>query len=162
MTSQYGHGFLSIFFGGKYDLIPLHRQIIHQKAQNFFFNNKNKITTSTFGEWKWHDFSWLGWYCFWPTSMATLSLSPLVCCLEQKSNVRCTSQKASCPNVNTVGESHRMISRRPFERFVSVCTMLAPPSSIKSTTHYRQDSERWTFDTKISNSLSLKVTLVWS
>ena len=30
MTSQYGHGFLSIFFGGKYDLIQLHRQIVHQ------------------------------------------------------------------------------------------------------------------------------------
>ena len=40
MTTQYGHGFLSIFFGGKYDLIQLHRQIIHQNAQNFFFTTK--------------------------------------------------------------------------------------------------------------------------
>ena len=40
MTSQSGHGFLSIFFGGKYDLIQLHRQIIHQNARNFFFTTK--------------------------------------------------------------------------------------------------------------------------
>ena len=33
MTSQYGHGFLLIFFGGKYDLIQLHRQIMHQNAR---------------------------------------------------------------------------------------------------------------------------------
>ena len=43
MRSQYGHGFLSIFFGGKYDLIQLHRQIMHQNAR------KNNITTGTFG-----------------------------------------------------------------------------------------------------------------
>jgi hypothetical protein len=36
MTSQYSHGFLSDFFGGKYDLIQLHRQIIHQNARNLF------------------------------------------------------------------------------------------------------------------------------
>ena len=40
MTSQSGHGFLSIFFGCKYDLIQLHRQIMHQNAQNFFFTTK--------------------------------------------------------------------------------------------------------------------------
>ena len=27
-------------FGGKYDLIQLHRQIIHQNARNFFFTTK--------------------------------------------------------------------------------------------------------------------------
>ena len=48
MTSQYGHGFLSIFFGGKYDLIQLHRQIIHQNARNFFFTTKI-TSTCTFG-----------------------------------------------------------------------------------------------------------------
>ena len=36
-------------FGAKYDLIQLHRQIIHQNARNFFFTTKNNITTSTFG-----------------------------------------------------------------------------------------------------------------
>ena len=40
MTSQYSHGFLLIFFGGKYDLIQLHRQIIHQNAWNFFVTTK--------------------------------------------------------------------------------------------------------------------------
>ena len=45
MTSQYGHGFLSIFFDGKYDLIKLHRQIIHQSARNFFFTTKKTSPT---------------------------------------------------------------------------------------------------------------------
>ena len=49
MTSRYRHGYLSIFFGGKYDLIQLHRQIIHQNARIFLFHQKNDITTSTFG-----------------------------------------------------------------------------------------------------------------
>ena len=40
MTSQSGHGFLSILFCGKYDLIQPHRQIMHQNAQNFFFTTK--------------------------------------------------------------------------------------------------------------------------
>ena len=35
MTSQSGYGFQSIFFGGNYDLIQLHRQIIHQYARNY-------------------------------------------------------------------------------------------------------------------------------
>ena len=43
MTSQYGHGFLSIFFGDKYDLIQLHRQIIHQNDRSFF--SITKITS---------------------------------------------------------------------------------------------------------------------
>ena len=34
------HGLLSDFFGGKYDLIQLHRQIMHQYARNYFFTTK--------------------------------------------------------------------------------------------------------------------------
>ena len=30
----------NIFFGGKYDLIQLHRQMIHQNAWNLFFTRK--------------------------------------------------------------------------------------------------------------------------
>ena len=48
MMSQSGHGFLSIFFGGKYDMIQLHIQIIHQNAQELLFHQKIIITTSNF------------------------------------------------------------------------------------------------------------------
>ena len=40
MTSHTGQGFLSIFFGDKYDLIQLNRQIIHQYSRNYFFTTK--------------------------------------------------------------------------------------------------------------------------
>ena len=41
---------MSIFFGGKYDLIQLHGQIIHtSKCSEFLFHHKNNITISTFG-----------------------------------------------------------------------------------------------------------------
>ena len=58
MTSHSGHGFLSIFFGDKYDLIQLHRQITIQYAfspQNYHHhqqflskfreNNENDMTS---------------------------------------------------------------------------------------------------------------------
>ena len=49
MTSQSGHGFLSIFFGGKYDLIHLSTQTNYtSKCLEFLFHHKNNITTSTF------------------------------------------------------------------------------------------------------------------
>ena len=68
-------------FGGKYDLIQLHRQIIHQNEKlieifttstfylKFKENNENDMTLCYF--------SYLGRYCFWHTSMAVLSLSAL-------------------------------------------------------------------------------------
>ena len=40
VTSQYGHGLLSIIFGGMYDPIQLQRQIIDQYAVNYFFTTK--------------------------------------------------------------------------------------------------------------------------
>ena len=61
MTSQSGHGFLSILFGGKYDLIQLHRQIIDQNDGvsietintgifhlRFKENNENDMTAQIF------------------------------------------------------------------------------------------------------------------
>ena len=62
MTSQSGHGFLSIFFGGKYDLIQLHRQIIHQNDGISIIHEKliETITHQDFllkilrKQWKWH------------------------------------------------------------------------------------------------------------
>ena len=50
------------------------------KCLEFIYHHKFTITTSTFDErkqWKWHDICCLGRYCFWPTSMAALSLSAL-------------------------------------------------------------------------------------
>ena len=81
MTS---HGFLChSFFGGKYDLNQLHRQIIHQDAQNCFFatkipsppaiseeNNENDMT--------FYYFSWLSRCCFRHTSSAAHSSSALL------------------------------------------------------------------------------------
>ena len=44
MTSQYGHGgLLSIFFGGKYDLIQLHRQIIYQYTTTTSYVLQTKV-----------------------------------------------------------------------------------------------------------------------
>ena len=47
------------FFGGKYDLIQLHRYT--SKCSELFFHHKNTITTSNFysnlkKQWKWYDF----------------------------------------------------------------------------------------------------------
>ena len=78
---MYCHGIPPIFFGGKYDLIQLHRRIIHQNdgismrnwlkssPPAYFYlkfkeNNKNDMPFCYF--------SCLGWYCFQPMSMAAL------------------------------------------------------------------------------------------
>ena len=80
MTSQYGHGFLSIFFGGKYES-DLNTQT---KCSEFLFHRKYNITTSTFGlkskENNENDMTSVVWAstvlgsCLWPLSAGCHSL----------------------------------------------------------------------------------------
>ena len=50
MKSDSGYGFLSIFFGGKCDLIQLNRQIIHQSSAMEYSNKHYKFLVKNFLE----------------------------------------------------------------------------------------------------------------
>ena len=50
MKSDSGYGFLSIFFGGKCDLIQLNRQIIHQSSAMEYSNEHYKFLVKNFLE----------------------------------------------------------------------------------------------------------------
>jgi hypothetical protein len=86
-VAMYCHGIHQYFFGGKYNLIQLHRQMIHQNNGIYIHEKLIEIfNTSTFylkfkenskNDVTFCYFSCLGWYCFRPTSMAALQLLTL-------------------------------------------------------------------------------------
>ena len=83
MTSNSSHDFLSIFFGGKYDLIQLQGIKLYIKMVGITFSPQNYHHQQFLSKLRennenyLYDFSCLGCYCFRPMCMAALSLSPL-------------------------------------------------------------------------------------